>query len=103
MIAAALIEDYFFVNEVDTDVYPRNSAMALLVEPFCITEPGVLIFNLAVNYSSEDNNTITPNVKTDLLIDGVIVASSRVNDGQEPSNVALFYEAVVEGTEEVQV
>ena len=40
---------------------------------------------------------------TDLVINKVVVASSRVDDGQEPSNVALFYEAIVDGTEEVKV
>ena len=57
LIAAGLIEDYFFVNAEDTELFPRNSDMEVLVEPFCITEPGVFIFNLAVNYASTDDNT----------------------------------------------
>ena len=72
-----------------------------MVDPFCITEPGFFIFNLAVNYSSEMNRV--PNIETMLLIDEVPVAVSKVDDNQEPSNAALFYEAMLNGTETVKV
>lgn len=73
--ASLLIEDFFTVNEAALPTFARN-AEANLIDPFCITEPGVIIFNLAVNYTSNSNRT--PNVRTSLLIDGVEVALSRV-------------------------
>ena len=94
MTDSTLIESYFTVNEEDLSNFTENMT-GNLVEPFCITEPGVLIFNLAVNFASEDSGTLTPNVLTMLLIDGVAVAQSRVNDDQETSNVSLFYEGTV--------
>ena len=103
LVAAALIEDYFFVNEEDTDMFPRNSEDELLVPPFCITEPGVLIFNLAVNYASNQGDDIVPNVRTKLLIDDVVVAESRLMDEEEPNNVALFYEGEITDSAEVKV
>ena len=101
LIESALIEDYFSTNPWPLEFVAETTFD--LVEAFCITEPGVFIFNLAVNYSSEDSGERTPNVQTMLLIDNEPVASSRVNDAQEPSNVALFYEATLLGTEEIKV
>ena len=53
-----------------------------LIEPFC-TGPGVFIFQLAVNYFSDDpndNNARIPNITTKLLIDDVEVALSFIFD-----------------------
>ena len=102
LIESALIEDYFTTNPEPTETFAAESVFDL-IEAFCITEPGVFIFNLAVNYSSNDTGTRTPNVQTMLLIDELPVATARVNDMQEPSNVALFYEATLLGTEEIKV
>ena len=73
LIESALIEDYFTTNPWPTETFDGETIYDL-VEAFCITEPGVFIFNLAVNYSSEDEGTRTPNVQTMLLIDDVEVA-----------------------------
>ena len=69
--ATLLIEDFFFVNAEALPNFVRNTE-ANLIDPFCITEPGVLIFNLAVNYTSLSNRT--PNIRTMLFIDGTEVA-----------------------------
>lgn len=100
--ASALIEDFFEVNAnlIQLEEDPTN-----LIDPFC-TGPGVFIFQLNVNYASEDTNGArTPNVETMLFIDGGDpVAISKVFDEEEPTNVALFYEAVLleESTIEVK-
>ena len=94
--AAALIEDYFFVN-TELVPFPRSDEQRELVDPFCITEEGYLIFNLAINYSSTTGpNNITPNITTRLWVNDENVATSFVFDLQEPTNVALFWEGVVE-------
>ena len=74
-----------------------------LIEPFC-TGPGVFIFQLAVNYFSDDpndDNARIPNIRTKLLIDDVEVALSFIFDQSEPGNTSLFYEAVL--TEESKI
>ena len=74
--AAALIEDYFTVNEARSMTFPANTE-STLVEEFCTTEAGVFIFNLAVTYLSEDpDGPRTPNVETMLLIDNSVVATA---------------------------
>ena len=55
-----------------------------LIEPFC-TGPGVFIFQLAVNYGStfdamDGSGTITPNIRTKLLIDDAEVAMTFIFD-----------------------
>ena len=76
-----------------------------MVAPFC-TGPGVFIFQLNVNYASEaTQGERTPNVETMLFVNGGDpVAMSKVFDEEEPTNVALFYEAVLleESTIEVK-
>ena len=94
--AAALIEDYFFVNE-EVVAFPRSSDERDLVETFCVTADGYLIFNLAINYGSTTGLfNITPNITTRLYLNNEVVAASFVFDAQEPTNVALFWEGVVE-------
>ena len=96
MQAAALIEDYFFVND-ELIGFRRSPDERELVNPFCVIEDGYLIFNLAVNYGSTTGFlNITPNITTRLYVNNVVVASSFVFDAQEPTNVALFWEGVVE-------
>ena len=72
--AAALIED-FFEASFGVLVFERSSAERALIDPFCITEEGFIIFNLAVNYGSSDGTpAVTPNITTRLKIDGLVVA-----------------------------
>ena len=78
-------------------IFDRSTDERNLVERFCISETGYLIFNLAINYKSTSGFIkITPNIRTRLYVNDVEVASSFVFDLQEPTNVALFWEGVVE-------
>ena len=61
--AAALIEDYFTINLIDSETFPEQTVVPLF-DSFCITEPGIFIFNLAVTFSSLDAGTRVPNVRT---------------------------------------
>ena len=95
--AAALIEDYFFVNE-DLIAFFASPNERDLVAPFCIKEDGYLIFNLAINYGSTSGPMPgVPNITTKLYVNNNVVASSFVFDSQEPNNVAIFWEGVVMG------
>ena len=71
--AAAVIEDYFFVNAGSDITFERSGDQRNLIEPFCVTEDGFLIFNLAVNYASTDLPNV-PNVRTRLFINGDLKA-----------------------------
>ena len=68
-----MIEDYFFVNPAQIP-FERSSDERDLIESFCITEAGYLIFNLSVNYASTDTGMNTPNIRTRLRIDGNLMA-----------------------------
>lgn len=70
--AAAVIEDYFFVNPAPIP-FARSMDQRDLIDPFCVTEDGFLILNLAVNYASTDLPNV-PNVRTRLLINGDLKA-----------------------------
>ena len=97
-----MIEDYFFVNTAQIP-FERSSDERDLIESFCITEAGYLIFNLSVNYASTDDDTRTPTIRTRLRIDGTNMATSRVFDDEEPTNVSLFYEGEVSEDSRVEV
>ena len=71
--AAALIEDYFFVNTGIVGFLP-STAERDLVEPFCVTEDGYLIINLAINYASTSSSMITPDIRTRIYVNGSVVA-----------------------------
>ena len=100
--ASTQIEDYLILNDMRFG-YPHNTAPSPLIDPFCITELGVIVFNLTVNYASNDALKRTPNIQTVLLIDSLKVARSFVNDDEEPINVALSYEGVVATDVQVEV
>ena len=76
--AAAVIEDYFFVNP-DPIPFERSMNQRNLIDEFCVTADGFLILNLAVNYASTDLPNV-PNVRTRLLINGDLKAVSFVFD-----------------------
>ena len=74
-----------------------------MIEPFCVG-PGVFVFQLSVNYFSDDTNgAVTDEIRHILRINGDGVARSRVNDDDEPTNVALFYEVLLTEESEIDV
>lgn len=101
--ASALIEDFFEVN-ADRIQFEEDADPADLVDPFC-AGPGVFIFQLAVNYASEaTQGERTPNIETMLIINGGDpVALSFVFDEEEPTNVNLFYEGVLDVESSIEV
>ena len=100
LTASALIESYFTVNSEEFPDFDAD-VEANLIDPFCVVDPGIFIFNLNVNYARRA--TRLTRVQTMLLIDDVVVASSTVNDREPPSNVALFYEGSLGGDSTVEV
>ena len=95
---AALIEDYFEVNDMLLDLTGSNTPNTI-GGPFCVEADSVLIFTLAYNIVG-DNDRV-PNVDFNLIINNVIVASANANDTQAPSNVAIFYEQYISVDSEV--
>ena len=88
-----MIEDYFTVNEEKLE-FANGGDEFDLITPFCLEGPGVFLFELAVNYGSDDDGRVN-RIETDLRVDGDSVAMSEVRDRQEPSNAALLYEMVL--------
>ena len=98
--ASALIEDYFEVNDVE-GAFPDGESD--LVDPFCVSEPGVFIFQLNVNYVFADTGGAFASFTTSLLINGAVVASSQQRDTAKPENVALFYQGDLAGDATIAV
>ena len=74
-----------------------------MIEPFCVG-PGVFVFQLSVNYFSDDpDGAETDDIRHILRINGVNVARSRVNDEEEPTNASLFYEVLLTEESEIDV
>ena len=44
-----------------------------------------------------------PNVQLELLIDDTAVAQANINDNEEPSNLAIFYEGAIAADSKVEV
>ena len=65
---AALIEDYFFTNDIILNIDTTDQDF-MLVTPFCVTGPSVLKFELSANISTAVNMAMIM-----LIIDGNIVA-----------------------------
>ena len=63
-----MIDDYFTVN-ADQLNFAAGGDEFDLITPFCVTGPGVFIFELAVNYGSNDGDRVN-RIMTDLKIDG---------------------------------
>ena len=76
--ASALIEDFFTVNAVQLD-FDANVDVNNLIDPFC-AGPGVFIFQIVLNPFSDSGDT--PEIETMLNIDSVVVADSKVVDGE---------------------
>ena len=91
-----LIEDYFTVNAEGIDIDDADSTVSL-IDPFCV-EAGVFSFELSANYEG-----ISGEIMTDLLIDDVVVASSRARDFETPSNISLIYRGVLTQVSTVEV
>lgn len=100
--ASALIEDYFEVNDSTIEIL-NFSPDKSLVDPFCVTEPGVFIFQLSVNYNFEESGGPFANLATELLINDVPVARSVQIDSAKPQNVVLFYEGEVSADTSITV
>ena len=91
-----MIEDYFFVSDAIVSFF-SNPNERNLVDPFCIKEDGYLIFNLTINFGSTTGPMPgVPNITTRLYLNTDVVASSLTFDAQEPNNVAIFWEGVVQ-------
>ena len=75
--AAALIEDYFFVNTGIVGFLESNDERDLVPE-FCVSEDGYLIVNLTINYTSTSD--ATPEIFTIIYVNGSVVAESFVDD-----------------------
>ena len=76
---AALIEDYFFVNE-DMPIVVPEQMFYDLVEPFCVEGSTVLDFRLAVNLFAPLDSQILTNFIVQLRIDDDVVATAQVRD-----------------------
>ena len=100
--ASALIEDYFEVNDV-TLSFPQGTSDTSLVGPFCVSEPGVFIFQLSVNYNFAAAGGAFSSLRTDLLINDLVVARSVQFDPAKPENVVLFYEGELSGDATIEV
>ena len=85
----ALIEDYFFVNEEELQI--MSDTGFILVNPFCIEGPGVIDFNLAASFTIS-----VAAVRVDLMVGGLTVATSSIDDDDAPSNLALSYRGKIE-------
>ena len=84
-----LVEDYFFVNDAALAITVDTGFS--LVEPFCIQGPGVIDFNLAASFSITDANLMAS-----LMIDGISVAQSELQDNESPSNLSLSYRGKID-------
>ena len=71
--AAALIEDYYFVNPSVVG-FGASADERELVDTFCVAEDGYLIIKLNINYSSTSTSMITPDVRTRIYVNGSEVA-----------------------------
>lgn len=94
--AAALVEDWFFVNENTIEI--PEDIEAQLIPAFCVTGPGVFKFELAVNPSDSVDDFLVM-----LLINDVLVAQAEVNDFETPSNVSLIYRGMIDDVSDVKV
>ena len=74
-----------------------------MVGPFCVSEPGVFIFQLSVNYFFAAAGGAFSSLRTELLINDVVVATSVQLDSAKPQNVVLFYEGELSGDATIEV
>ena len=68
-MGAALIQDYFFVNDEITGITEVNTA-TVLVGPFCVEGPSVLKFELSATTGSM--------VADDIVVDAFLMVNNMV-------------------------
>lgn len=94
--AAALVEDWFFVNE-NTISIPADIE-AQLIPAFCVSGPGVFKFELAVSANDAVDDFVVM-----LLINDVLVAQAEVDDFETPSSLSLIYRGMIDDVSDVKV
>ena len=82
--SAALIEDYFNVNQDAINIGATTNFM--LIDPFCIEGPSVLDFTLSASFDTDVSV-----ISVELMVNSETVAQSSINDSEEPSNLSLIY------------
>ena len=93
---AALIEDYFFVNQEEIPIAEMTEV--ILVPEFCVTGPSVFKFELAVNLVKDVEDIVVA-----LMINSEVVAQAEADDFEAPSNLALIYRGAIEEQSDVKV
>ena len=95
--AAALIEDYFEVNDMN-DIITGSLARVDLVPAFCVEGPSVMEFALSGSFDAVRNGVVVS-----LVINDLTVAQAEFDDSQTPSDLTLFYRGNIAAESQVKV